>query len=177
MQEALQQRIEEKEKALRIARKVARETVERRDKQNVRGEKNNIKKGVPRIVLNALQGKSEKSTSKLNSTHQEKAEKLTGERNQLRSSLSPTATLKTDFNSSSLHTGKILVTAKEINFGYHPNSDSNDIQDNGDFKLQLWQPPISFQLKSGDRLRIEGVNGSGKTTCLLYTSPSPRDTR
>ena len=166
MQEALQQRIEEKEKALRIARKVARETVERRDKQNVRGEKNNIKKGVPRIVLNALQGKSEKSTSKLNSTHQEKAEKLTSERNQLRSSLSPTATLKTDFNSSSLHTGKILVTAKEINFGYHPNSDSNDIQDNNDFKQQLWQTPISFQLKSGDRLRIEGANGSGKTTLL-----------
>ena len=188
MQEALQQRIEEKEKALRIAHKVARETAERRDKQNVRGEKNHIKKGVPRIVLNALQGKSEKSTSKLNSTHQEKAEKLTSERNQLRSSLSPTATLKTDFNSSSLHTGKILVTAKEINFGYHPNSinshiqmnneanladtgnhpspDSNDIQDNSDFKQQLWQTPISFQLKSGDRLRIEGANGSGKTTLL-----------
>ena len=188
MQEALQQRIEEKEKALRIARKVARETAERRDKQNVRGEKNHIKKGVPRIVLNALQGKSEKSTSKLNSTHQEKAEKLTDERNQLRSSLSPTATLKTDFNSSSLHTGKILVTAKEINFGYYSHSinshiqmnneaniadtgnhsgpDSHDIQDNGDFKQQLWQTPISFQLKSGDRLRIEGANGSGKTTLL-----------
>ena len=188
MQEALQQRIEEKEKALRIARKVARETAERRDKQNVRGEKNNIKKGVPRIVLNALQGKSEKSTSKLNSAHQEKAEKLTDERNQLRGSLSPTATLKTDFNSSSLHTGKILVTAKEINFGYYSHSinshiqmnneaniadtgnhsgpDSHDIQDNGDFKQQLWQTPISFQLKSGDRLRIEGANGSGKTTLL-----------
>ena len=39
MQEALQQRIEEKERALRTARKVARETAERRDKQNVRGEK------------------------------------------------------------------------------------------------------------------------------------------
>ena len=188
MQEALQQRIEEKEKALRIARKVARETAERRDKQNVRGEKNNIKKGVPRIVLNALQGKSEKSTSKLNSAHQEKAEKLTDERNQLQGSLSPTATLKTDFNSSSLHTGKILVTAKEINFGYYSHSinshiqmnneaniadtgnhsgpDSHDIQDNGDFKQQLWQTPISFQLKSGDRLRIEGANGSGKTTLL-----------
>ena len=46
MQEALQQRIEEKEKALRIARKVARETAERRDKQNVRGEKSNIRKEV-----------------------------------------------------------------------------------------------------------------------------------
>jgi len=166
MQEALQQRIEEKEKALRIARKVARETAERRDKQNVRGEKSNIKKGVPRIVLNALQGKSEKSTSKLTGVHQEKAEKLTNERNHLRGSLSPTAALKTDFNSSSLHTGKILVTAKEINFSYHSNSVNNDIQENSISKQQLWQAPVSFQLKSGDRLRIEGANGSGKTTLL-----------
>ena len=166
MQEALQQRIEEKEKALRIARKVARETAERRDKQNVRGEKSNIKKGVPRIVLNALQGKSEKSTSKLTGVHQEKAEKLTNERNQLRGSLSPTAALKTDFNSSSLHTGKILVTAKEINFSYHSNSVNNDIQENSISKQQLWQAPVSFQLKSGDRLRIEEANGSGKTTLL-----------
>ena len=166
MQEALQQRIEEKEKALRIARKVARETAERRDKQNVHGEKSNIKKGVPRIVLNALQGKSEKSTSKLTGVHQEKAEKLTNERNQLRGSLSPTTALKTDFNSSSLHTGKILVTAKEINFSYHSNPNSNDIQENSISKQQLWQAPVSFQLKSGDRLRIEGANGSGKTTLL-----------
>lgn len=166
MQEALQQRIEEKEKALGIARKVARETAERRDKQNVRSEKSNIRKGVPRIVLNALQGKSEKSTSKLTGVHQEKAEKLTNERNQLRGSLSPTAALKTDFNSSSLHTGKILVTAKEINFSYHSNSINNDIQENSISKQQLWQAPVSFQLKSGDRLRIEGANGSGKTTLL-----------
>ena len=166
MQEALQQRIEEKEKALGIARKVARETAERRDKQNVRGEKSNIRKGVPRIVLNALQGKSEKSTSKLTGVHQEKAEKLTNERNQLRGSLSPTAALKTDFNSSSLHTGKILVTAKEINFSYHSNSINNDIQENSISKQQLWQAPVSFQLKSGDRFRIEGANGSGKTTLL-----------
>jgi len=178
MQKALQQRIEEKEKALRIARKVAHETAERRDKQNVRGEKANIKKGVPRIVLNALQGKSEKSTSKLNSVHQEKAEKLTDERNQLRGSLSPTAALKTDFNSSSLHTGKTLVTAKEINFGYYANVNDNDSQYENDSSNEnntsgnnppaqpLWQTPVSFQLKSGDRLRIEGTNGSGKTTLL-----------
>ena len=182
MQEALQQRIDEKEKALRAARKVARETAERRDKQNVRGEKANIKKGIPRIVLNALQGKSEKSTSKLNGVHQEKAEKLTDERNQLRGSLSPTAELKTDFNSSSLHNGKTLVTAKNINFGYYPNQNDNDSQNENDNPSEnntfdssnssklpaqlLWQAPISFQLKSGDRLRIEGTNGSGKTTLL-----------
>lgn len=105
-----------------------------------------------------MQGKSEKSTSKLNSVHQEKAEKLTDERNLLRGSLPPTAVLKTDFNSSFLHSGKILVTAKDVNFSYH--SEQN-LPEN-----PLWQTPLSFQLKSGDRLRIEGANGSGKTTLL-----------
>lgn len=94
MQQALLERIEEKDKALRLARKVARETAERREKQNVRGEKANMKKGVPRIVLNSLQSKSEKSTAKLNNAHQEKAGKLTDERNQLKSSLPSTAVLK-----------------------------------------------------------------------------------
>lgn len=154
MQDALLQSIEEKEKALRLAKKIAQETTERRDKQNSRGEKRNIKKGVPRIMLNNLQSKSEKSSAKLTITHQNKAEKLIEERNRLRSSLSETASLKTDFTNSTLHTGKILVTAKAINFSYSPNSE------------QLWQEPLSFQIRSGDRLRIEGNNGSGKTTLL-----------
>ena len=100
--------------------------------------------------------------------HQEKADKLTEERNQLRGSLSPTAALKTDFNGSSLHTGKTLITAKDINFGYHsaPNdSDSqsdNEPSENNLPEQLLWQTPVSFQLKSGDRLRIEGTNGSGR---------------
>ena len=171
MQEALQQRIEEKEKAIRIARKVARETAERRDKQNVRGEKRNAQKGMPRIMLNALQSKSEKSTNKLNSVHQEKTEKLAEERNQLRSSIPPMATLKTDFNSSSLHTGKILITAKDINFGYHDYKANNvgcnyNSHNTKTSEHLLWKSSLSFELKSGDRLRIEGANGSGKTTLL-----------
>ena len=172
MQQALQQRIEEKDKALKLAQKIARETAERRDKQNVRGEKANIKKGVPRIMLNALQSKSEQSTSKLSSIHQEKTEKLTNERNQLRNSLSPVTTLKTDFSSSSLHTGKILVTAQEINFSYQNDWNTNTDRDTDNYpesnqpKNFLWQSPISFQIRSGDRITIEGNNGSGKTTLL-----------
>ena len=62
-----------------------------------------------------------------------------------------------------------ILTNDEINLsdtGYHPNPNSNDIQENSISKQQLWQAPVSFQLKSGDRLRIEGANGSGKTTLL-----------
>lgn len=45
MMNALQQQLEEKEKELRLAKKTAREMAERKNKQNVRGEKANIKKG------------------------------------------------------------------------------------------------------------------------------------
>ncbi len=168
MQQALLERIEEKDKALRLARKVARETAERRDKQNVRGEKANMKKGVPRIVLNSLQSKSEKSTAKLNNAHQEKAGKLTDERNQLKSSLPSTAALKTDFNSSSLHSGKILVTAEKINFSYHQMDNKESLNTSGTDNPEqfLWKTPLSFQIKSGDRLCVKGLNGSGKTTLL-----------
>ena len=34
---------------------------------------------------------------------------------------------------------------------------------------------LSFDIKAGTALQVQGDNGSGKTTCLLYTSPSPRD--
>ena len=168
MQQALLERIEEKDKALRLARKVARETAERREKQNVRGEKANMKKGVPRIVLNSLQSKSEKSTAKLNNAHQEKAGKLTDERNQLKSSLPSTAALKTDFNSSSLHSGKILVTAEKINFSYHQMDNKESLNTSGTDNPEqfLWKTPLSFQRKSGDRLCVKGLNGSGKTTLL-----------
>ena len=168
MQQALLERIEEKDKALRLARKVARETAERRDKQNVRGEKANMKKGVPRIVLNSLQSKSEKSIAKLNNAHQEKAGKLTDERNQLKSSLPSTAALKTDFNSSSLHSGKILVTAEKVNFSYHQMDNKESLNTSGTDNPEqfLWKTPLSFQIKSGDRLCVKGLNGSGKTTLL-----------
>ena len=162
MREALQQRIEEKEKALRIARKVARETAERRDKQNVRGEKANIKRGVPRIVLNALQGKSEKSTGKLNSVHQEKADKLTEERNQLRGSLSPTAALKTDFNGSSLHTGKTLITAKDIILPEHV---INIILNRYLFPASEWDKSCR-KLSGGEKMRLAFC-------CLMISNNTP----
>lgn len=152
MLNALQQQLEEKEKELRLAKKIAREVTERKKKQNVRGEKASIKKGTPRIMMNILKDRAEKSTTKLNDIHAEKAEKLTGEMTQIRNSLSDAAVLKTDFNTSGLRTGKILITATNINFGY------------GD--TMLWKKPLNFQLKSGDRFCIEGSNGSGKTTLL-----------
>lgn len=153
MLNALQQQLDEKEKEVRLAKKTAREVAERKDKQNVRGEKTNTKKRIPRIAMNTLKDKAERSTTKLNNIHAEKSEKLISEMSRLRKSLANAATLKTDFNASTLHNGKMLVTAQKANFNYGSNA-------------MLWEVPLSFQLKSGDRLCIEGPNGSGKTTLL-----------
>ena len=151
---ALQQQLEEKEKALRLARKTARETEEQKARQNTRGEKASIKKGIPRILLGGLKNHAENSSSKLSNVHAEKTDKIQQEITNLKGSLPQTNKLKTDFNASALHIGKILVTAQNINFHY-PDSNTN-----------LWTVPLSFQLRSGNRFCIKGDNGSGKTTLL-----------
>ena len=152
--ENLYKQLEEKEKAFRLARKTAREVEERKAKQNVRGEKAALKKGIPRIMMGNLKNHAENSTGKLNNIHIQKSEKIRQEVMDIRNSLSQTDKLKTDFNASALHTGKILVTAQNINFHY-PDSNTN-----------LWTVPLSFQLRSGNRFCIKGDNGSGKTTLL-----------
>lgn len=166
-QNVLTQQLEEKQKALRLARKVAREVEERKAKQNVRGEKASIKKGIPRILMGGLKNNAENSSSRLISIHAEKAEKLQTEMAGIKSSLSQTDKLKTDFNASHLHTGKILVTARDINFHY-PNHTASPAETphTETTAKSLWASPLTFQLRSGDRLSLKGKNGSGKTTLL-----------
>ena len=166
-QNALTQQLEEKQKALRLARKVAREVEERKAKQNVRGEKASIKKGIPRILMGGLKNNAENSSSRLISIHAEKAEKLQTEMAGIKSSLSQTDKLKTDFNASHLHTGKILVTARDINFHY-PNHTASPAETphTETTAKSLWASPLTFQLRSGDPLTSKGKNGSGKTTLL-----------
>lgn len=151
---ALQEQLEEKQKALRLARKTARELAEQKAKQNVRGEKAAIKKGIPRIVMGGMKNKAEASTGKLKEVHAEKSEKLQQDMQRIKSALPLAEKLKTNFNASALHEGKILVTAKEMNFQYP------------DAEHPLWAEPLSFLIRSGERFCIEGNNGSGKTTLL-----------
>ena len=163
---ALQEQLEEKQKALRLARKAARDIAEQKAKQNVRGEKASIKKGVPRIMMGVLKDKAESSTSRLKSAQDEKAGKLQQEMQSIRNALPLAEKLKTDFSAPTLHEGKTLVTATELNFRY---------PDVGHF---LWERPLNFQLRSGDRICIEGNNGSGKTTLLkLICGMSPTEHR
>ncbi|MDR0750086.1 MAG: ATP-binding cassette domain-containing protein [Tannerellaceae bacterium] len=149
---AMQASLDEKEKELRKAKKIAREVAERRQKDTARGKKQALKKGLPRIVINQLGSKAENTTSKLKEIHTGKADSLKEDIKQLQNSIPDNQLMKLNLNASSLHTGKTLLTAKDINFNYGEHT--------------VWPHPLSFRIKSEDRLSVKGRNGSGKTTLL-----------
>lgn len=137
---------------LRLARKTAREVMERKNKSNVRSDKSSFKKGISRMAVNTLKDKAEKSTVRLNDVHEEKMASLQSSIASLQDVIPDLRALQTNFNSSDLHTGKILITADQINFGYTSSC--------------LWKSPLNIQVRSGDRIHITGNNGSGKTTLV-----------
>ena len=151
-QEALNQELKNKEKTLRKAKEIERAALERQQKLDARGKKKQEKAGMPTIVMNALRNSAERSTSKMKGVHAEKVSSIAQELTQLRSNQLDQDQMKLGLSHSGLHKGKVLVTAKEVNYSY-----------NG--KL-LWKPPLNFQLNSGQRVVVKGLNGSGKTTLI-----------
>ncbi|TLV02929.1 ribosomal protection-like ABC-F family protein [Dyadobacter luticola] len=150
--EALANDLRNKEKALRKAKEIERESIERQQKLDARGRRKQEKAGIPTIMLNTLRNKAERSTANMKEVHAEKVGAISQEMSQLRQELPDTDRMKMDFDHSRLHKGKILVTATDVNFGYG--------------EQMLWENPLSFQLTSGQRLAVKGPNGSGKTTLI-----------
>lgn len=150
--EALQNDIHSKERALKKAKEKERETLERKQKLDARGKGKQEKSGVARIMMNTLRNNAEKNTSRLKSVHAEKINDISGDLRELRSSVRNSDQMKVNFNDSNLHSGKILVSAEEINFKYGEEN--------------LWKENLSLEIRSGDRICIKGSNGSGKTTLI-----------
>jgi ATPase subunit of ABC transporter with duplicated ATPase domains len=148
---ALNQDIQSKEKALRKAREKERETLERQQKSDSRGKGKQEKAGVARILMNTLRNNAENSASKLKSIHAEKIGGISQELQDLHAALPDIDKMKFGLEHSTLHKGKILCTATAINFAYDK---------------PLWTENLSFQITSGERIALKGRNGSGKTTLI-----------
>ncbi|MHA6250084.1 ribosomal protection-like ABC-F family protein [Pontibacter sp. CAU 1760] len=149
---ALNQDIQNKEKALRKAKEKEREALERQQKLDSRGKGKQEKAGVARIMMNTLRNNAENSSSKMKSVHAEKIGGISQDLQALRSTLPDSDKMKFGFDSSALHKGKILFTAANINFSYE--------------RRPLWKDSLSFQITSGERIALKGRNGSGKTTLI-----------
>lgn len=151
-QDALEQDLRSREKALRKARETEREAMERKQKLDARGRKKQDKSNVPTITLNTLRNNAEKSTASLKKAHAEKMDGLSEEVNRLRKELPDIDKMKLNVDDSALHKGKVLITAEGVNVRFG--------------ERRLWPEGLSFQVRSGDRLAIRGGNGSGKTTLI-----------
>ncbi len=148
---ALSENIRDEEKALRLARKKAQEVRQRQERRASQGEKNKAKGGAPPILLNAKAGSAENTAAKLKDKHAKIIDESQKKLSDLRQQQSAMRSLKVDFDNTSLHAGKLLVEASQINFAYHANE-------------RLWPEPVDFKLYSSDRIHILGSNGAGKTT-------------
>ena len=150
--EALNQDLKSKEKVLRKAKEMERESAERQQKLDARGRKKQEKAGIPAILMGALKNNAEKSTSKLKGVHAEKVGAISKELSQLRSELPDIDKMKVGFDNSKLHIGKILISVSDVNFRYN--------------NMMLWSESLTTEITSGERIAIKGPNGSGKTTFI-----------
>lgn len=149
---ALQSQLAEKEKSMKQIQQKSREIAEQRQKQESRGKIQKAKAGVPRIVMGGLKNNAERSSAKINNEQAEKMSHVSSDIHSIRQQIQAEKILRINIANSSLHKGKTLVDAKDVNVIYDGNS--------------LWNEPLSFQIYSGDRIQIRGNNGTGKTSLL-----------
>ncbi len=148
---AVRHRIAEREKELRAVRRTAAQAMERKQRQDVRGERKSEKAGTPRIMMDTLRDSAEKSGSRIREKHARKMEETQADLRELRGRLDPDRRLKIGWGPSDMHRGKTLVAGKSVNFAYIAGEN-------------LWKKPIDFRIGSGERVAVRGPNGSGKTT-------------
>ena len=147
-EEALAQQVDSEQTALRLARKEVRERQERRMRQ---GEQH--KDQLPRILRRTMKDSGERTKAQLVGKH---AELIDGSRerlDELRRRQRTQCELKIDFDDAQLHDGKLLVRADGLNFEYAPGR-------------PLWREPLALEIRSGERIRLTGDNGTGKTTLV-----------
>lgn len=147
---ALQEKLEATVVTLRKNRQKEQEMIRQRQKTEARGKTHSENSGLPRIVKGGLKQKAELSSARLKKVQNDKNDKISGNIKALKEAINRQEILKINWSQPSLHPGKVLIKAEQVNFSYgkHP----------------LWKTPLDFVIRSADRVSVEGNNGSGKTT-------------
>lgn len=150
--DSLHNQIADKKKELKTAKIRSKEIADQRQKQESRGKEQKIKAGIPRILMGGLKDTAEKSTTKVKNQQNQKIEDIISQIGSIKTQIELEQPLRINIKNSTLHKGKLLVDANNINLSYE-----------GD---KLWTTAVSFRIYSGDRILITGNNGAGKTSLI-----------
>jgi len=151
---AFQQQLRSTSRSLKEAEQQRREVIQRKQKQDSRGQGKQQKAGLPTILQHSLRNKAENSAARLDASHSEKIDNLKSEVKALREQDKNNAGMRLALTASGLHKGKLLVEASDLNFQYKKQG------------ACVWDTTLNFSLYSGDRWVITGDNGSGKSTLM-----------
>lgn len=141
------------EKALKEAKQQQQIAMERKQHADAQARKNAKRSNEPKILINGRRNAAERSTAKLQSVHVNKVEELRADLQEVAGMAQVERIMKGYFGTPALPAGKVLIEAADLNYGFEPGQ-------------HLWAAPLSFTIRSGNRLAITGNNGSGKTTLL-----------
>lgn len=119
--------------------------------------------GIPKIVLNTLANRGEKTSSKLREVHNKKVATAQTELERIKAIVEPQLHLQIDYSQSRIPREKILIDGNRFNFQYNGSA-------------AVWQQPLTLQIKGPERVHIAGNNGSGKSTLLRLISCELRPT-
>ena len=161
---ALNQKIEHESKTLNLLQKKQREIAANKQKASSRGEKKHQNKGTDKLTVNALKQSSEKTMSTINQRQTKKLDAAQENISQLKAKKQAENLMKTDFQSSNLHRGKLLFEASNVNFTYHGEQD-------------VFSENQVFSVYSGDRIALVGSNGSGKSTLIKLLTQQLKPTK
>ena len=139
------------EKALKEAKLKQQQALERKQHADAQARKNSRQGGQAKILLGGRKNSAESSTGKLKQVHSAKVSELRTNLQEAAVMTQVQRIMKGYFANPSLPRGKVLMQATDINFAY----------ENGHL---LWPQPLTFTIRSGNRLAVSGNNGSGKTT-------------
>ena len=151
---ALQHQIDVLSKDMRQVKTEQQKLLQKQQKavgQNKRAEQ---KGGLPKIVVNMLKNAAENSSAKSTEVQAEKQQKIQGQLWDLKDQLEQIKPFHLSFNNSDLHENKVLFQIKDLNYQYEATAEA------------LWSTPLNLEIRSGERLLIEGDNGTGKSTLL-----------
>mgnify|MGYP000014228276 FL=1 len=149
--QAIEQHLDAAQTALKQARRRAQEVRERQEKRAAQGEKK--KDQSPRILRKGLKDSGERTASRLRDQHAALIGRDSEKIAELRARQQRECLLRIDFDDAQLHNGKLLAEARGVNFAYPGGA-------------PLWSAPLDTTIRSGERIRLRGGNGTGKTTLV-----------